>query len=89
MVPTTTPSWASCWPFIHRACCLGQSEPWRDLASLCRDPLVVPETQQVARLFEQMRSTRAHMAFVVDEYGAFVDIVTLEDLLEEIVGETD
>lgn len=72
---------------IHRALLAGQSEPWRDLASLCRDPLVVPETQQVARLFEQMRSTRAHMAFVVDEYGAFVGIVTLEDLLEEIVGE--
>ena len=48
---------------------------------------MVPETQPVSHLFEQMRTARAHMAFVVDEYGAFVGIVTLEDLLEEIVGE--
>ena len=54
---------------------------------MCREALIVPETQQVSALFEQMRHTRAHMAFVIDEYGVFVGIVTLEDLLEEIVGE--
>lgn len=52
-----------------------------------REPLVIPETQQIAKLFDQMRSSRAHMALVIDEYGTFVGIVTLEDLLEEIVGE--
>ena len=72
---------------IHRALLSGQAEPWRDIAALCREPLVIPETQLVARLFEQMRASRAHMAFVIDEYGTFVGIVTLEDLLEEIVGE--
>ena len=72
---------------IHRALLSGQTEPWRDIAALCREPLVIPETQLVARLFEQMRASRAHMAFVIDEYGTFVGIVTLEDLLEEIVGE--
>ena len=72
---------------IHRALLNGQPEPWRDIRPLCRDPLVVPETQQVSSLFDQMRADRAHMAFVIDEYGAFVGIVTLEDLLEEIVGE--
>ncbi len=72
---------------IHRALLNGQNEPWRDIRPLCRDPLVVPETQQVSKLFDEMRIARAHMAFVIDEYGAFVGIVTLEDLLEEIVGE--
>jgi CBS domain containing-hemolysin-like protein len=72
---------------LHRALLSGHAEPWRDIASLCREPMVVPETKQVSHLFEQMRSERAHMAFVIDEYGAFVGIITLEDLLEEIVGE--
>ncbi len=72
---------------IHRALLAGESEPWRDLARLCREPMVVPESQRVSQLFQMMRMRRAHMAFVVDEYGAFVGLVTLEDLLEEIVGE--
>ncbi len=72
---------------LHRALLSGENEPWRDLARFSREPLVVPETQKVSQLFQLMRTRRAHMAFVVDEYGAFVGIVTLEDLLEEIVGE--
>ncbi|MCB1800717.1 MAG: HlyC/CorC family transporter [Gammaproteobacteria bacterium] len=72
---------------IHRGLLHGREQPWRDLNAICRQPLVVPETQQVAQLFEQMRSERAHLALVIDEYGVFVGIVTLEDLLEEIVGE--
>ena len=72
---------------IHRALLNGQAAPWRDISGLCRQALVIPETQQVSMLFNQMRSTRAHMALVIDEYGVFVGIVTLEDLLEEIVGE--
>lgn len=72
---------------IQRALLSGHKEPWRDISTLCREPLVVPETQLVAGLFDQMRTKRAHMALVIDEYGAFVGIVTLEDLLEEIVGE--
>ncbi|MFT5123012.1 MAG: CBS domain containing-hemolysin-like protein [Kiritimatiellia bacterium] len=57
------------------------------LRSLIREPLVVPETQTVGQLFERMRSERQHMSVVIDEYGAFAGIVTMEDLLEEIVGE--
>ena len=72
---------------IYRALLCGESEPWRELARFCREPLVVPEVQRVSQLFELMRQKRAHMAFVVDEYGSFVGVVTLEDLLEEIVGE--
>ncbi|MDA1324463.1 MAG: hemolysin family protein [Proteobacteria bacterium] len=65
----------------------GEPEPWRDIKRFCREPLVVPETLKVSRLFDTMRTTRAHMACVIDEYGAFVGLVTLEDLLEEIVGD--
>lgn len=72
---------------LHRALLHGQQEPWKDIVPMCREALIVPETQQVSALFEQMRHTRDHMAFVIDEYGVFVGIVTLEDLLEEIVGE--
>lgn len=67
----------------------GEAEPWKDVRRFCRSPLVVPESQRVSTLFEEMRSLRAHMAFVVDEYGEFMGIITLEDLLEEIVGEIE
>ena len=72
---------------LTRALLAGKHEPWADLSSYLREPLVVPETQKVSRLFDQMRQERAHMACIIDEYGSFVGIVTLEDLLEEIVGE--
>ena len=52
-----------------------------------RDSMVVPESQRIAKLFELMRIRRAHMACVVDEYGAFSGVITLEDLIEEIVGD--
>lgn len=64
-------------------------EPWTNLSDYKRTPLVVPETQKVADLFDIMRAERDHMALVVDEYGALIGIVTLEDLLEEIVGEIE
>lgn len=64
-------------------------EPWMNLSDYKRTPLVVPETQKVADLFDIMRAERDHMALVVDEYGALIGIVTLEDLLEEIVGEIE
>ena len=72
---------------IYRALLNGEPEPWKDLTRLRRDSLTVPETQRIAKLFEEMRASRAHMTCVVDEYGVFAGIVTLEDLLEEIVGE--
>lgn len=65
----------------------GAAAPWDNLETFCREPLVVPETLKVGDLFEKMRSSRSHMACVIDEYGSFVGLVTMEDLIEEIVGE--
>ncbi len=60
-----------------------------DLASLLRPAYVIPETKDLASLLQEFRRTNSHFAVVVDEYGAMVGIATLEDLLEEIVGEIE
>lgn len=54
---------------------------------LMREPLFVPETTRVDGLLQQFRARRQHMAIVLDEYGGTAGLVTLEDLLDEIVGE--
>ena len=54
---------------------------------MLRPAYIVPETKDLAALLAEFRRTKQHMAVVVDEYGAMEGIVTLEDLLEEIVGE--
>jgi putative hemolysin len=59
------------------------------IEELLRPPFVVPETKDLAALLADFRRTKHHMAIVVDEYGATEGIVTLEDLLEEIVGEIE
>jgi len=65
----------------------GKTKPWGDLHDFCREPLDVPETLKIAALFDTMRAAKAHLACIIDEYGTFVGLVTLEDLLEEIVGD--
>jgi putative hemolysin len=60
-----------------------------DLEGLLRQAYVVPETKDLASLLQEFRLTNNHFAVVVDEYGAMVGIATLEDLLEEIVGEIE
>jgi len=59
------------------------------IQELLRPPFFVPETKDLAALLAEFRKTNQHMAIVVDEYGAMEGIVTLEDLLEEIVGEIE
>jgi magnesium and cobalt exporter, CNNM family len=56
---------------------------------LIRPAPMVPETKDLAAMLKEFRRTNQHMAIVVDEYGAMEGIVTLEDLLEEIVGEIE
>ena len=60
-----------------------------DIESLLRPAHIVPETKDLAALLREFRKTKEHIAIVVDEYGGMQGIVTLEDLLEEIVGEIE
>jgi putative hemolysin len=57
------------------------------LEQLCRPPFFVPEAKRIAVLLQSFRKKREHMAIVVDEYGGIEGIVTLEDVVEEIVGD--
>jgi putative hemolysin len=59
----------------------------RSLDALMRPPYYVPEAKRIDDLLREMQRARTHLAIVVDEYGATTGIVTLEDILEEIVGE--
>ncbi|MBA3350807.1 MAG: HlyC/CorC family transporter, partial [Actinobacteria bacterium] len=54
---------------------------------LARAPLFVPEQKKVAELLREMQQQHVHMAIVIDEYGGTAGLVTIEDLIEEIVGE--
>jgi CBS domain containing-hemolysin-like protein len=58
-----------------------------DLESLLRKPAFVPATQLASSVLTEMRAGRHHMAIVIDEYGGMAGVLTLEDLLEEIVGD--
>jgi magnesium and cobalt exporter, CNNM family len=60
-----------------------------EIEELLRSAQIVPETKDLAALLADFRRTKNHMAIVVDEYGAMQGIVTLEDVLEEIVGEIE
>jgi CBS domain containing-hemolysin-like protein len=60
-----------------------------DIGALVRPAYMVPETKDLAAMLAEFRRANQHMALVVDEYGSFQGIVTLEDLLEEIVGEIE
>lgn len=57
------------------------------LRSVATDPYVVPETKEVDELLNELRAERRQMAIVVDEFGTTAGIVTIEDIVEEIIGE--
>lgn len=59
------------------------------LAGIARDPFYIPETTNIEKLLEMMQRERLHVAVVLDEYGGVTGLVTMEDLLEEIVGNID
>ncbi|MEM8533484.1 MAG: hemolysin family protein [Chloroflexota bacterium] len=59
----------------------------KKIASLMRPPHFVPETMKVAALLKDLQTRKTHMTVVVDEYGGTAGVVTIEDLLEEIVGD--
>ena len=57
------------------------------LREVLRKPMYVPETKQVGELLREMQAQRMHMAIVLDEYGGTAGLITVEDIVEEIVGE--
>jgi putative hemolysin len=59
------------------------------IGSLVRDPFFVPETKTASELLKSMQATHIHAAIVIDEYGGVAGLVTVEDILEEIVGEIE
>ncbi len=60
-----------------------------DLRALVRPAVVIPESKRLNMLLRDFRASRNHMAIVVDEYGGVSGLITIEDVLEEIVGEID
>lgn len=60
-----------------------------DLRSLLRPAKFIPESKRLNILLNEFRANRLHMAIVVDEYGGVAGLITIEDVLEEIVGEID
>ena len=68
---------------------IGRVDDGFDWSSLLREPYFVPESRRIDDLLEDFRKRKQHLAIVVDEYGCTQGIVTLEDVLEEIVGDID
>jgi CBS domain containing-hemolysin-like protein len=77
------------WVLVDRARRAEENQPPLEfhLKSLLRDVLIVPETKPASELLLEFRSRRASLAMVVDEFGSILGLVTLEDILEQMVGE--
>ncbi|MDI9569876.1 MAG: hemolysin family protein [Pseudomonadota bacterium] len=59
----------------------------KDLLSILRKPYYIPETKNISQLLHELKQKKYHLAIVIDEYGGTSGLVTLEDLMEEIIGE--
>jgi len=68
---------------------LAEKDPNIKVRDILRDVIYVPENMKINELFNEMRKKKAHLAIVVDEYGGTAGLVTLEDVLEELVGEIE
>jgi putative hemolysin len=67
----------------------GRPAPPFYLAHIMRKPLIVPETKPLMQMLEEFRQKHSHMAMVVDEFGTVTGLLTVEDVLEQIVGEIE
>ncbi len=65
----------------------GKQEQPLQLRSIMRPPFFIPETKDLEQLLQEFKRRRVHLAVVIDEYGGTSGLVTIEDLLEEIVGD--
>jgi CBS domain containing-hemolysin-like protein len=65
----------------------GDGTPPFQLRSFVREALYVPDSRPAERVLDDLRKTRAHMAVVLDEYGGTAGILTMEDLVEEVIGD--
>ena len=87
---TRTRSTRSSASSTRRTCCRSWSSPNGDrpvLRTLLRTPVFVPESMTVDDLLHELQRRKVHLAIVLDEYGGTAGLVTIEDLIEEIVGE--
>lgn len=72
---------------VFRAVVKGELTTKEELEAIYREPTFVPESKRLNMLLHEFRSSRQHLALVVDEYGELGGLVTIEDVLEQIVGD--
>lgn len=72
---------------VHHPDLLSGSAPDFDLKSVLRDPLFFPEMATVDKVLDQMQREQVHFTIVIDEFGGMAGIATMEDILEELIGE--
>ena len=74
-------------PIKELAKAIFRKEDKIDILSLCYKPLTIPRNRQILDLLEEFKTSKVHIAVVMDEYGGVEGIITMEDVLEEIVGD--
>ena len=74
-------------PIKELAKAIFKGEKEIDVLSLCYKPLTIPRNRQLLDLLEEFKTSKIHIAVVIDEYGGVEGIITMEDILEEIVGD--
>lgn len=65
----------------------GENSPALDIKKIARQPFYIPETKNLEELLQEFKKRRVHIAIVIDEYGGTSGLITIEDLLEQIVGD--
>ena len=75
------------WVFFWRRICGFTTGRRRSTSATCFESPFVPDSRPAERVLDDLRRTRAHMAIVLDEYGGTAGILTMEDLVEEVVGD--